>query len=303
MLGSRRQLAARGMDHRHRILDGDRSAGPLACISCSVRPRQGRMIASLPTSRCERLSLVAICTARSSLAIAGKHCSGSGMATARLPPRQISTFDLPAMIACMAATASWPCAAGGLKPKVASMRASISAPGFSVMPTVRSPCTLEWPRSGQMPAPGLPILPRMQQQIGDLLDVAGARRVLGDAHAVGDDRRVGLRIGARHRLKCGAVKPACGFDIVPGRRVEIGDKAFEAVRMFGDEVVVENRRVAAWHPVEREQRLHDALQRRGVAADLHLIIGGGDVRVSRRSTFRSGFADRRNVRARARATD
>ena len=32
--------------------------------------------------------------------------------------------------------------------------------GTSVIPTVRSPCTLEWPRSGEMPAPSRPILPR-----------------------------------------------------------------------------------------------------------------------------------------------
>jgi len=28
------------------------------------------------------------------------------------------------------------------------------------MPIVRSPCTLEWPRTGHAPAPGLPIIPR-----------------------------------------------------------------------------------------------------------------------------------------------
>ena len=32
--------------------------------------------------------------------------------------------------------------------------------GFSSIPTVRSPWTFECPRTGQMPAPGLPILPR-----------------------------------------------------------------------------------------------------------------------------------------------
>ncbi len=32
--------------------------------------------------------------------------------------------------------------------------------GLSVMPTVRCPCTFEWPRTGQMPAPALPMLPR-----------------------------------------------------------------------------------------------------------------------------------------------
>jgi len=33
------------------------------------------------------------------------------------------------------------------------------------MPTVRSPCTFEWPRNGHMPAPGLPMLPRNSSRL------------------------------------------------------------------------------------------------------------------------------------------
>jgi len=39
--------------------------GPAACMSCSVRPRHGKMNECLPTSKCERFNLVPICTARS----------------------------------------------------------------------------------------------------------------------------------------------------------------------------------------------------------------------------------------------
>ncbi|MNH17933.1 hypothetical protein D3C79_776220 [compost metagenome] len=101
-----------------------------------------------------------MCTLRSSLPMAGKHWAGSGSATAKLPPRQISAFDVPAIIACMACTESCPCSVGGLKPNTCSILPRNSGEGFSVMPTVRLPCTLEWPRSGQIPAPGLPKLPR-----------------------------------------------------------------------------------------------------------------------------------------------
>ena len=79
----------------------------------------------------------------------------------KLPPRQISAFDAPVahrldgFDGVMAVCARRLEAEGALD--AVEQRRSF---GFSVMPTVRSPCTLEWPRSGQMPAPGLPILPR-----------------------------------------------------------------------------------------------------------------------------------------------
>ena len=45
-------------------------------------------------------------------------------------------------------------------PNSAPIASRNHAGGFSQMPIVRSPCTLEWPRTGQAPAPGLPMLPR-----------------------------------------------------------------------------------------------------------------------------------------------
>ncbi|MCY1177940.1 hypothetical protein D3C76_1131390 [compost metagenome] len=41
--------------------------GPSACTSISVRPRHGRINASRPVTRCDRLSLVAMCTVSSQL--------------------------------------------------------------------------------------------------------------------------------------------------------------------------------------------------------------------------------------------
>ena len=45
-----------------------------------------------------------------------------------------------------------------------TIRSSRTGVGFSSTPMVRSPCTFEWPRTGQMPAPGLPILPRISSR-------------------------------------------------------------------------------------------------------------------------------------------
>ena len=138
---------------------------PVSWMSSSVRPRHGRMMLCFASSRCERLGFVAICTARSSLRMAANVASGSDIATARLPPRQISAFDLPSSMAAMASTALWPFSRGAVMPNVRSRLSSSSFDGISVMPTVRSPCTLEWPRSGQMPAPSLPRLPRSKSRL------------------------------------------------------------------------------------------------------------------------------------------
>ncbi|MNN12223.1 hypothetical protein D3C81_1252060 [compost metagenome] len=43
-----------------------------------------------------------------------------------------------------------------------SSRSMKAAFGFSLMPMVRLPCTLLWPRTGQSPAPGLPIWPHIR---------------------------------------------------------------------------------------------------------------------------------------------
>jgi hypothetical protein len=51
---------------------------------------------------------------------------------------------------------------------------------------VRSPCTLEWPRTGQVPAPGLPMLPFMSSML-TIPDVLHAVFMLGQAHGPADD--------------------------------------------------------------------------------------------------------------------
>ena len=56
--------------------------------------------------------------------------------------------------------------------------------GFSVMPTVRWPCTFEWPRTGQMPAPGRPMLPRRSSRLVSIWTFCTPFAMLREAHAV-----------------------------------------------------------------------------------------------------------------------
>ena len=66
---------------------------------------------------------------------------------------------MPSRMARMESTTSRPRRRGGSNPN-SSRRASPKWVGsFSQMPIVRSPWTLEWPRTGHRPAPGLPMLP------------------------------------------------------------------------------------------------------------------------------------------------
>ncbi len=119
----------------------------------------------------------------------------------------------------------------------------------------------------------LAVIALQQQQVRDLLDIVGATHVLGDAHAVGDDGGVGLRIGGGDLAELGAAEAGDGFDRRPRRRAQIGGERFEPIGMLGDEGVVEHVMARVIH---LDQRLHDALQHRGVGADLGLIVGRGD---------------------------
>ena len=59
------------------------------------------------------------------------------------------------------------------------------------MPMVRSPWTLLWPRTGQAPAPGRPMLPRSSRKLTTSRIVATALLVLGQAHRPADDDALG----------------------------------------------------------------------------------------------------------------
>ena len=52
-----------------------------------------------------------------------------------------------------------------VKAELLSEWSSGTSSGFSVMPTVRWPWTFECPRTGKMPAPGLPMLPRISSKL------------------------------------------------------------------------------------------------------------------------------------------
>jgi hypothetical protein len=142
--------------------------------SRSLRPSGGRISASRPWTTWERLSLVPTWTVSGALRIASSVTEVSGAAETKLPPWLQKTFASPSRSALMAATLSRPCSRGGSNPNSACRLSRKCSGGRSQMPMVRSPWTLEWPRTGQTPAPGLPMLPCRRARLTISLIVATA---------------------------------------------------------------------------------------------------------------------------------
>ena len=145
--------------------------------SFSVRPRVGRISASWPGTTWERLSLVETCTVRSARRIASSVTSVSGAAGDEVAAQPEEHLGLAV---AQGPDRRRPCrgrarAAGRSRTPSASASRKCCG-GRSQMPIVRSPCTLEWPRTGHSPAPGLPMLPCSSATLAISLIVATALR-------------------------------------------------------------------------------------------------------------------------------
>ncbi len=172
--------------------------GPDAWTSFSVRPLVGRISAVVPQHRCERLILVEMWTVIRARRIASTTTSVSGTACTKLPPRPRKKWALPSRSARIESTVSWPCSRGGSKPN-SFWSASRKLSGVrSQIPIVRSPWTLEWPRTGSTPAPGLPMSPRTSARLTISLIVATALWCWVMPHRPAPDGGVGV---ADHRAR------------------------------------------------------------------------------------------------------
>src|SRR5665647_2602251 len=98
-------------------------------------------------------------TVRPTRCSAASRSAVSEAAAAKFPPSEMNTSTASFSKALTVSTESSPCSRGALIPNSASNAFSIHSLGFSHTPIVRSPWTLEWPRTGHAPAPGLPKFP------------------------------------------------------------------------------------------------------------------------------------------------
>jgi len=119
------------------------NCSPSAWESTSERPRHGRMSATSPVMRCERLSLVETCAVTRHFCSALAVNSVSGVAERKLPPIPRKKRIFPCRMCLIASTVSTPCFGGGVKWNSSPSLPMNSSFMRSQMPIVRSPCTLE----------------------------------------------------------------------------------------------------------------------------------------------------------------
>ena len=162
-------------------------------------------------------------------------------------------------------------AAGRSRTRPAARRGSARG-GRSQMPIVRSPCTLEWPRTGNRPAPGLPMLPWAKARLATSLMVATALRCWVRPIAQQNTVRVGVaRASARASVICARVSPVVRRPPVPvdgAARARV--HSLEAGGVLLDEVVVEGVPLA---PAATPMRL----EQREVAVDLDRQVQVGEL--------------------------
>ncbi len=142
-------------------------------IASRSGPRHGRISACSPVMRWPRLSLVEICT------VSRQRCSASdgvvrvGRGARKLPPSPTKTFTVPVVHRLDGAARCRSRASPAARSRTPSPSACMnSGLIFSQMPTVRSPCTLLCPRTGQTPAPRRPICPRSSAKFTMLCTLA-----------------------------------------------------------------------------------------------------------------------------------
>ena len=187
---------------------------PPAWTSRSVRPSDGRISARRAVHDVGAVQLRRDLHGQRAAAQRGlgdRRCRG--WPTTKLPPMPMNTLASPSRIARIASTVSKPCSRGAGEAELARRaRRGTSSGIFSQMPIVRSPCTLEWPRTGHTPGAGLADHAAQQQQVDDLADRRHRVLVLGEAHRPADDRALGRRsacCATRSSLRRGRCPVAC----------------------------------------------------------------------------------------------
>ncbi|MNV26249.1 hypothetical protein D3C71_1173660 [compost metagenome] len=281
VFGSRRQLAARGVHHRHRVFDGDRlRAAGLHIAFRAAQHRQDDRVAADQQLRAVQLGVHVhrqVQAAHAGLALA---CVGQRHGQVAAQADQHAR--VPVHHRLHAVDGVMPMALGRAETErlfkvVEHHRVDLFGDADAAVAL-----HIGMPAQRADAGAGLAEVASHQQQRGDLLHVLRAARVLGDTHAVGDDGGVGLGVGGGHLFQFRARQAAGLFDVSPVGVVQVLCVGVKPVRVFRDEGVIQD---AGRLAVRLHQRLHDALERRRVAADLHLVVGGRDAGRAERAHF------------------
>jgi hypothetical protein len=136
---------------------------------------------------------------------------------------------------------------------------------------------------------GLAEIATQEQQVRDLLHVRGALRVLGDSHPVADDGGVGLGIRDGNGLQAirATIRWSPRFPASRCRARSVANASnplvWATMNSWSSTALRGTRGI-----IQGNERLHDALERRRVAADFDLVVRRGD-RVEPRVVISTGF--------------
>ena len=183
-------LPARGVDHAHRVLDGDELlAGGGDVAFGAAQARQDQRLAAVVQVRAVQLGRMP--TVRPHVL----HRRG-GHGRCRAWPRRSCRRDRRTR---RRRRRAWPASTSTVSSRARAAARSRTRRGArrgtssgicSQIPIVRSPWTLLCPRMGDAPAPGRPMLPRSSRKLTISRMVATALLVLGQPHRPADDDAV-----------------------------------------------------------------------------------------------------------------
>ena len=136
-----------------------------------------------------------------------------------------------------------------------------------------------------------------QHEIGELLHDLRAVPVLRQAHAVAEDDVLGGGVDLSRAFDLAPRQTRAALDLLPLRCLDVAHQSLVAGGVIGNEGAVDD--LAAVLAVQRQQRLHQSLHHRRVAADAHLVVDGRDLRRPPASAFPPGAAATGSARGRA----
>ena len=249
------------------------TCSPPAWTSRSVRPRQGRISASLAGDQVRAVELGRDVHGQVEAAQRGLgRASVSGVAATKLPPIAKNTLTWPSRIARIVVDGVEAVLARRLEAELVAepVEEARRAPSPDAHGAVALHVGVAAHRA--QPGAGLADVAAQQQQVDDLLDRRDRVLVLGQAHRPADDDAVGLAVALRQRARSpAAVEPGRGEHVVPVElRRRRGDVLVELRGVLGDELLVDRARPRSVSFAERrEERL--------VAAepDLEEVVGEG----------------------------
>ncbi|MCY1222309.1 hypothetical protein D9M72_343990 [compost metagenome] len=270
--GGRRQLAGRGMHHRHRVLHRHRLRSGLLDIELGaaqarqhvslLRHQQVRAVELGPDMHAQ----VELAHCREALLGIGQ---GHGKVAAQAKQRPGPAIDhrLHGIDGVVPVPRRRPEAEGILEPPQEVRRRLLGDADGTV------PLHVGVAAQGADAGARLAEVAAQHQQVAQQADIGGAFVVLGHAHAVGHDGGVRPGVSRCNQFEILAAEAAGLLDIRPLRRAQVIGQCVEALGMGGDERMVQHIALARF-PLQ--QRLHHALDGGRVAPGPDLEVGRGN---------------------------